>query len=325
MKICLKRKTFKRLAGWLLTAAVMLSCIPVGVWAAEAMNPNQEIKLTVSYTDEGTPLVGAEFSIYQVAAMDQTGILTKTEEFADYPVLLEAESQEAWQEQAATLQSYVLRDQLTPTDSQKIDEKGQAVFPASGRKLEPGLYLMLGARHVQMDTVYEAQPSMVFLPTEKQETGTWIYDIAIHAKFESYPEPETVSRKVIKVWDDEGQEEKRPEQISVQLLQDGKVYDTVILSKENQWRYTWKELDGKSQWNVAEKEIEGYTIGIAREGNAFVITNTCEKEPPEPVEPTGPEHPNLPQTGQLWWPVPLLIAGGLLLLVIGLWRRRDKK
>ena len=30
----------------------------------------------------------------------------------------------------------------------------------------------------------------------------------------------------------------------------------------------------------------------------------------------------LPQTGQLWWPVPVLIAAGLLLIVLGVFRRR---
>lgn len=36
-----------------------------------------------------------------------------------------------------------------------------------------------------------------------------------------------------------------------------------------------------------------------------------------------PGVPILPQTGQLWWPVPLLLAGGLLLVVLGLSRRRE--
>jgi len=30
----------------------------------------------------------------------------------------------------------------------------------------------------------------------------------------------------------------------------------------------------------------------------------------------------LPQTGQLWWPVPVLLSAGLLLLLIGVVRRK---
>ena len=33
----------------------------------------------------------------------------------------------------------------------------------------------------------------------------------------------------------------------------------------------------------------------------------------------------LPQTGQLWWPVPVLIAAGLILIIIGVARRRNGK
>lgn len=49
-----------------------------------------------------------------------------------------------------------------------------------------------------------------------------------------------------------------------------------------------------------------------------------EREP-EPTEPPKtPTFPGgkLPQTGQLWWPVPVLILCGLLCIAVGLFRRR---
>ena len=39
-------------------------------------------------------------------------------------------------------------------------------------------------------------------------------------------------------------------------------------------------------------------------------------------DPDNPEDPRLPQTGMLWWPVPVLAAAGLLLIVMGCIRRR---
>ncbi len=47
-----------------------------------------------------------------------------------------------------------------------------------------------------------------------------------------------------------------------------------------------------------------------------------EPVPTPPVTPT-PQGPKLPQTGQLWWPVPVLLAAGLLLVSIGLIYRRS--
>ncbi len=49
-----------------------------------------------------------------------------------------------------------------------------------------------------------------------------------------------------------------------------------------------------------------------------------EVKPTEP-EPTPPPPPDLPQTGQLWWPVPLLTCGGLLLVSVGFLMNRGKR
>lgn len=55
-------------------------------------------------------------------------------------------------------------------------------------------------------------------------------------------------------------------------------------------------------------------------------------EPPPPSEPptepptNPPDKPHLPQTGQLWWPVPVLLGGGAILILLGvllLKRRRS--
>ena len=103
------------------------------------------------------------------------------------------------------------------------------------------------------------------------------------------------------------------EKIAVQLLENGTVVDTVTLSKENNWEYTWENLDGCSRWQVAEANVpDGYTVAITQEGTVFIMTNTRPSEPP----------PKLPQTGMLWWPVPALACGGLLLIVAGLVVRR---
>ncbi len=47
-----------------------------------------------------------------------------------------------------------------------------------------------------------------------------------------------------------------------------------------------------------------------------------EKEPE--TEPPKDPDPSLPQTGQLWWPVPVLVCGGLLSLTLGvILKRKD--
>lgn len=46
------------------------------------------------------------------------------------------------------------------------------------------------------------------------------------------------------------------------------------------------------------------------------------KPAPEPPTPPKPVPPNLPKTGLLWWPVPVLLICGLLLIIMGLTRRK---
>ena len=50
-----------------------------------------------------------------------------------------------------------------------------------------------------------------------------------------------------------------------------------------------------------------------------------EPKPTTPSTPGKPTDPKLPQTGQLTWPIPVLAAAGLLLLVVGFVLRKEKK
>jgi len=115
-----------------------------------------------------------------------------------------------------------------------------------------------------------------------------------------------------------------------------------LLNAENNWRYTWEDLSSDYSWTVLEEVPDGYQAVIRREGRSFLLTNryqpedpvippTDPEDPTEPVrpvepsipEPDVPQQPSLPQTGQLWWPVPLLLAAGFALCLLGLLRRRS--
>ena len=87
---------------------------------------------------------------------------------------------------------------------------------------------------------------------------------------------------VEKVWEDnEDQDGIRPAAIKVQLYADGKASGrTVELSENNNWKYTWNDLDKQKDgedivYTVDEIEIpDGYTKTVTNKGAAFTITNT---------------------------------------------------
>jgi pilin isopeptide linkage protein/LPXTG-motif cell wall-anchored protein len=118
--------------------------------------------------------------------------------------------------------------------------------------------------------------------------------------------PEFTSVKVKKVWDDKDDKDGiRPTAIRVSLYRDGKLEETVTLSEDNNWKYTWKDLlkecKGKEvKYTVKEvktNKVNGKdgaeTYAISYSGNAksgFVITNK-HTPVPEPVpKKTGDEN-----------------------------------
>lgn len=322
---------FHKIPALILCLAILITLMPMQAVALDLIDPEQEIKLTLSFWEGETPIVGAPFQLYLLATVDEWGELTPAPEFADYPVDLEHTDPDYCEVLASTLQGYILRDQIQPLDQGVTDENGLLLFPTGETRLVPGLYMILGTQYTQDGMVYTCDPLIHQLP--KLDADQWIYELTIYTKHTSTPEEEvtTTTRKVLKIWDDEGLEDYRPESIEVQLLCDGVVYDTVTLNEENNWRHTWSELEDGHIWSVVETGISGYQVEIVLNGITFTMTNRPDfdipTEPTEPSEPTGPSEPteptepppppDLPETGLLWWPVPLLVAGGLFLIFCG--------
>ena len=99
-------------------------------------------------------------------------------------------------------------------------------------------------------TVTEDAVSEYTTEITKAADGTFSYTITNSHKTEE------TEVKVIKVWDDaDNQDGYRTSDVTVNLLADGEVIDTVTLSEENNWSYTWTKLDKK----VAGKNID-YTV-----------------------------------------------------------------
>ena len=302
------RKICKRVMAVLFSVWLGVSCMSVAAFAGGKIDTEREVSMSVYFGEEAKGFSDVSFDIYFVAEMNESGDFALLGDFMNYPVSFENLNSSGWRALAQTLNAYAQRDSLRPLRQEKTTIDGSVSF----EKLTVGLYLVVGESYIKGNTAYTPEPMLVSLPGT-EEGGEWIYDVKLSCKYDSETIPTRVERKVQKVWKDDGNEEKRPESISVQLLENGKIVDTVVLSRENNWEYTWKNLNGSSNWQVVEAETPaGYTVSIAREGIVFVMTNTRPSEIP----------PKLPQTGMLWFPVPILVCGGLLLVIIGLFIRR---
>ena len=270
-------------------ALVLLACALAVTAVAQTIDQDRESTLTLSFGESGEGFPEVEFSLYPVAALTEEEYAL-TDDFAQYPVSLEDLDSSGLRSLAQTLDAYVARDTLTPLLSQETGEDGRVSFDG----LSPGLYLVLGESYTQDNTVYTPSPMLFYLPGQGED-GSWEYEVTASCKFDQEEITDTtVSRKVQKVWKDNGNQSKRPEMVFVQLLENGAVVDTVALSEENNWEYTWEGLDASSRWQVAETNVpDGYTVTVTLEGTLFVVTNTYPGKTP----------PKLPQTG------PAVVAG----------------
>lgn len=354
------KKYTRKCLRFLLSMAVLILAFQRSAFAEELIDPEKDATLTIIYKDQEKPIEGALFQMYQVGDVSENGEFTLTGAFAAYPVVIEDLDSAGWKTLAETLYGYAKRDQLLPVDEAETDAYGALKFPDQQEHLTAGLYLIVGKKHIQNGKIYTAEPFMAWLPDKNAVFDAWSYDVTAIPKHENTPEdakPEVVKRKVLKVWKDTDSSYKRPKEIVVDLLKDGTVYDTIALTEQNQWRYTWENLSGEHDWLVVEREVNGYTVSVEKEGITFVVTNTRKPtkndepdddddggggdSPKEPVKPDGPGDSgtpseslttleevlpplaDLPQTGQLWWPVPLLAAAGLMCIIAGCLIKRD--
>ena len=310
-------KRIQRVSALLLSLLALVSALALPAGAQSAPDLKEKVSLTIHYANQDgskpIALSGVKFSLYLVAKMGQGGALTPEPGFENY---IFGNSAADWEKTRDMLQSNFPAG-VTPVDKAKTNEKGNAAFPSQGKTLVPGLYYVPETKTVKNGWVYTTLPFLVSLPN--YFNNEWVYKQEANAK--SSRESTETDITVIKVWKDSCHPKRRPEEITVTLLCDGEIADlddaVVTLSKDNNWKYTWYDLDATCDWTVTEERVKGYNDPkMKKVGNIITVTNTCNR-------PDRPKGGKLPQTGQLWWPVPVLLLAGLVLVIVGLLRRKE--
>lgn len=320
----------KKTAALLLALTVMLLlCISA---SAQTIVPELPCSLHLNYHDENdAALSELSVSLYRVAALSADGEATPTPAFSDYGLDDEALSDRA--DTASKLSEYVLRDAVAPDYRAATDAEGKLSFET----LPTGVYLITSDAITDGRTVLRTQPLLLDLPMIDERSGVYAYDVTAS--------PKPVRTKILRelnlvvVWRDGVDPSKRPDSVTVELYRDGELFDTQQVAADSGWRYTWREVDdpllaagssyaesdnyadatdrprdhvisGDHSWYVVERDPAGYTVtySVRPAYHTFVVINTLEE----------PDDPGLPQTGQLWWPIPVLAAVGAVLIVLSL-------
>jgi hypothetical protein len=302
-----------------LLAAFMLLCILALSSAFPAFAAERSCSLTLTCSVGGGRVSGVVCSLYRVADLSGTAF-TPVPAFENAGIKVNGLTTDAkWQAAADSLAVYAAAgvNHIVPDRQEKSDGGGTIAF--SG--LTAGLYLAVFSTVTNGLTTYRFSADLLSLP-QWDGSGTVRYDAEASPKGTSTEKTNTAAGlTVLKIWNDGGDQTLRPESISVTLFCDGNAYDETTLTGGNNWRYSWSGLPENHSWSVLENNVpEGYTVTYSSEGAILTIVNQSTTDIPE--EPT-PKSGRLPQTGMLWWPVPMLAIAGLFLFAAG-WHRKNE-
>ena len=232
--------------------------------------------------------------------------------YTEYGITFDNTDSEAWAAAALAFTGYVARDKITPDSVAVTDENGR--FRVSS--LPDGIYLVSYGAEIINSEFYTSEPFIVSLP---HFNGTvWETEYEVVPKIERRSVEDTTEIRVIKIWNDDGNRRIRPDSITVQLLRDSEVFGEAELDSGNNWQHLWTKLESGHEWRVIEKTVPaGYSVSVKRDGTEIIITNTTSDD-----DETSDD---IPQTGQLWWPVFVFLGAGVLCLLIGLIASRGRK
>ena len=290
--------------------------------------------LTLYCRTEEITLSGMNWNVYRVGSRTGSGFVLDGD-FSDYQVDLSDLSTDSGRKTAAkTLENYAILDGIFPTDFGRTDENGIKKFEG----LIPGLYLISGNELEIGNTTYTPSTLLIEINSEGDPVNIDAYPKIISSV--ENPE-ELIDYSAKGFWrTEDGEDIVDASPIKIEIYRNNELFDTVILDENNNWTHNWKGSPD-DEWRIKEVDVpDNITVIYDSNERQFVVVNTPKTEKPPvttttttittseetttttvktTLTTTKKKNDNkIPQTGQLWWPVPLLGLMGLVFIAIGL-------
>ena len=349
----LGKDIFSRIVSVAIAIIMVLTLLPGLDVKAGDIDLSRKGSMTITHTSaEEKPLQGVKSRIYRVASVDAAGQYTVLDEFkpvfSDSSFFNNGFKFDAWKSCVDGLKSYVKSQKIVPYKEGVSDKDGKTYY----KDLELGAYLVISDSLTDSQYVHSFSDFVYPVPLlERDEAAgvmVWRYDVDVAPKKESVERIIDEEFVVYKRWEDSGYESNRPTEITVKIYCDEVLYKTVQLNASNNWKFSWSYEPGH-EWKVYESSAgTNYTPSLSKSKKetkyTFVFTNTYNppvtppSDPPETPTPT-PDLPSvlgairdlpevlgarrLPQTGQLWWPLPILVLFGVFFIFKGI-RRNNR-
>lgn len=218
------------------------------------------IELLLKESTDGTMVRGAEISIVKIAkAIDKNNNLAfeYVDEISDCSLLVD-EIKDVSSELLECIDKSNLK-----YDKKITDKNGMVKF----NNLELGLYLIKQTNKLEGYSSF--LPFLIMIPEFIDDE--WNYDIEATPKTDIIKLMDITVRKEWNI----SSNKMIPEEIEIQLIRGSQVIDTIKLNKDNDWKYTWEELEVSDEYRVLEVNVpDGYTASYRNEDGVFIIVNT---------------------------------------------------
>lgn len=332
-------KTY-RAVGAMFCVAAMLLCM-IKSFAIPVNAADCEFSLVCKNQSE--PVADVSWSVFRIGEKNSKGEYVLTGDFADYPVSLKnIESSSAMQDVAVTLENYAVLDSVAPNLAGVSDKEGNVALGNVG----VGLYLVCGEKITSDTRKITPAPMLIEFTDEEIAQG----NIVAYPKFEieNFRADSKMEFGVRKIWDMlDKSEDLRPSDITVGIYRDGKLVEKAVLNSENNWEYFWTG-EPRYDWRVKEIDIaDNFTVIYRKNETLFNVENTYSDDyggdssmsssvPDSSISQpdissskidtsskTSSSGEGIPQTGSLWWPVPVLAGVGVIFIAVG--GRMNKK
>lgn len=285
--------------------------------AVEPIAVSRTCTLAATYAHDGVGFPDVSVSLYKVAEVSADYQYTLTGGFRESGLQLNGvTSTREWNTIRSTLEACIAGNGIQPQAVRSTDGEGRVSFP----ELTPGMYLIAPVACEEDGFRYYFASVLTSLP-DLGEEGIWNYDVTIQPKPDiDNPTGEDQEYRVLKLWKDGGNSEKRPTSVEIDILLDDETVRTVVLSEENNWCYSWYARKGSGTWRVVERNVpKGYKMTVEDRVTTFAVVNAI---------PDSGGGSDGPKTGDVFDPglyIMLSCISGAVLLLLGSTGKRKTK
>ena len=213
---------------------------------------NPETRLAVDFSSAPQINTELEWRLYKVADIIDAENFRLCDDFAVYPIKFNVNSELGMKSLAYTLSAYTGTGKIYPKYVKMAKPEGTLKF----NSIEEGWYLVKAEQTIDGDMrVYSSAPILVCVADGNKYGTDWKKDTTVFPKLglaRNATENNEMMCAAKVVWEDDCE---KASGVTIELYQDGRLFDSKLLGEENEWYCCWKNLSSEYDWTIKEENL----------------------------------------------------------------------